>query len=253
MPVPYNCMLTIDINCDLGEGFPNDTLLMPFISSANIACGFHAGDTDTIKRTIENCIKNKVSIGAHPGFNDKANFGRTEIMLADCELYDLVAEQIALLQNICTEMGAILHHVKPHGAMYNMAARDTTMSYIIAGVIKEINPSLILYGLSNSFLISEAEALGLKTASEVFADRTYTAEGMLTPRTDPKALLHSTEASLQQVLQMITQQNVRATDGALIPIKAETICIHGDGVHALSFAAAIHKAINENHILIQTC
>ncbi|WP_245586881.1 5-oxoprolinase subunit PxpA [Sediminibacterium salmoneum] len=252
MPVPYNCMLTIDINCDLGEGFPNDTLLMPFISSANIACGFHAGDTDTIKRTIENCIKNKVAIGAHPGFNDKANFGRSEMMLSDCELYDLVAEQIELVQNICTEMGATLHHVKAHGALYNMAARDATMSYIIAGIIKEINPSLILYGLSNSFLISEAEALGLKTASEVFADRTYTPEGMLTPRTQANALLHSREESLSQVLQMITQQQVRATDGSLVSLKADTICIHGDGDHALSFAEAIFTAMKENNILIRT-
>ena len=252
MPVPYNCMLTIDINCDLGEGFPNDTLLMPFISSANIACGFHAGDTDTIKRTIENCIKNKVVIGAHPGFNDKANFGRSEMMLSDCELYDLVAEQIELVQNICTEMGATLHHVKAHGALYNMAARDATMSYIIAGIIKEINPSLILYGLSNSFLISEAEALGLKTASEVFADRTYTPEGMLTPRTQANALLHSREESLSQVLQMITQQQVRATDGSLVSLKADTICIHGDGDHALSFAEAIFTAMKENNILIRT-
>ena len=252
MPVPYNCMLTIDINCDLGEGFPNDTLLMPFISSANIACGFHAGDTDTIKRTIENCIKNKVAIGAHPGFNDKANFGRSEMMLSDCELYDLVAEQIELVQNICTEMGATLHHVKAHGALYNMAARDATMSYIIAGIIKEINPSLILYGLSNSFLISEAEALGLKTASEVFADRTYTPEGMLTTRTQANALLHSREESLSQVLQMITQQQVRATDGSLVSLKADTICIHGDGDHALFFAEAIHEAMKENNILIRT-
>ncbi len=252
MPVPYNCMLTIDINCDLGEGFPNDTLLMPFISSANIACGFHAGDTDTIKRTIENCIKNNVAIGAHPGFNDKANFGRSEMMLSDCELYDLVAEQIELVQNICTEMGATLHHVKAHGALYNMAARDATMSYIIAGIIKEINPSLILYGLSNSFLISEAEALGLKTASEVFADRTYTPEGMLTPRTQANALLHSREESLSQVLQMITQQQVRATDGSLVSLKADTICIHGDGDHALSFAEANFTAMKENNILIRT-
>lgn len=253
MPVPYNCMLTIDINCDLGEGFPNDSLLMPFISSANIACGFHAGDTDTIKRTIENCVKNKVAIGAHPGFKDRANFGRTEMVLSDCELYDVVAEQIELVLNICTEMGAMLHHVKPHGAMYNMAARDTTMSYIIAGAIKEINPSLILYGLSNSFLISEAEALGLKTASEVFADRTYTPEGMLTPRTEANALLHSTEESLSQVLQMITQQQVRTTDDSLVSLKADTICIHGDGDHALSFAEVICKAMKENNILIKTC
>ena len=253
MPVPYNCMLTIDINCDLGEGFPNDTLLMPFISSANIACGFHAGDTDTIKRTVEHCIINNVAIGAHPGFRDKENFGRTEMILSDCELYDVVAEQIELVLNICTEMGAMLHHVKPHGAMYNMAARDTTMSYIIAGAIKEINPSLILYGLSNSFLISEAEALGLKTASEVFADRTYTPEGMLTPRTEANALLHSTEESLSQVLQMITQQQVRSTDGSLVSLKADTICIHGDGDHALSFAEAIFNAMKENNILIIPC
>lgn len=253
MPVPYNCMLTIDINCDLGEGFPNDSLLMPFISSANIACGYHAGDTDTIKRTIENCVKNKVAIGAHPGFKDRANFGRTEMELSDCELYDVVAEQIELVLNICTEMGAMLHHVKPHGAMYNMAARDTTMSYIIAGAIKEINPSLILYGLSNSFLISEAEALGLKTASEVFADRTYTPEGMLTPRTEANALLHSTEESLSHVLQMITQQQVRTTDGSLVSLKADTICIHGDGDHALSFATAIFNAMKENNILIKPC
>lgn len=253
MPVPYNCMLTIDINCDLGEGFPNDTLLMPFISSANIACGFHAGDTDTIKRTVEHCIINNVAIGAHPGFRDKENFGRTEMILSDCELYDVVAEQIELVLNICTEMGAMLHHVKPHGAMYNMAARDTTMSYIIAGAIKEINPSLILYGLSNSFLISEAEALGLKTASEVFADRTYTPEGMLTPRTEANALLHSTEESLSQVLQMITQQQVRTTDGSLVSLKADTICIHGDGDHALSFAEAIFNAMKENNILIIPC
>jgi UPF0271 protein len=246
-------MLTIDINCDLGEGFPNDTLLMPFISSANIACGFHAGDTDTIKRTIEHCLKNKVAIGAHPGFNDKANFGRTEMALSDCELYDVVAEQIQLVQNICTEMGATLHHVKPHGALYNMAARDATMSYIIAGVIKEIDSSLKLYGLSNSFLISEAEALGLKTASEVFADRTYTPEGMLTPRTQTNAMLHSTEESLSQVLQMITQHQVTATDGSRVSIKVDTICIHGDGAQALSFAEAIFKAMKENNILIKPC
>lgn len=252
MPVPYNYMLTIDINCDLGEGFPNDAALMPFISSANITCGFHAGDIDTIKKTIALCLEHNVAIGAHPGFNDKANFGRTEMMLSDCELYDLVAEQIVLIQNICTEMGATLHHVKPHGAMYNMAARNATMSYIIAGVIKEINPSLILYGLSNSFLISESEALGLKTASEVFADRTYTPEGMLTPRTQANALLHSREESLSQVLQMITQQQVRATDGSLVSLKADTICIHGDGDHALFFAEAIHEVMKENNILIRT-
>jgi len=253
MPVPYNSMHTIDINCDLGEGFSNDAALMQYISSANIACGYHAGDMDTIKTTIAYCLENGVAIGAHPGFNDRANFGRNEIQLSDCELYDLVAEQISIMQYACNEMGAILHHVKPHGALYNMAAKNATMSYIIAGVIKELNPKLILYGLSNSYLITEANALNVSTASEVFADRTYNAIGQLTPRSEPNAMIHTTEDSLMQVLNMIQNKKVIATDGSEVPIKAETICIHGDGEHAISFATSIYSALFENNILIKPC
>lgn len=253
MHVPYNSMHTIDINCDLGEGFPNDAALMKFISSANIACGYHAGNIDTIKATIELCLKNGVAIGAHPGFNDQANFGRTEMHLADCELYDLVAEQIILMQDVCKQMGAILHHVKPHGAMYNMAAKNATMSYIIAGVIKELDPALILYGLSNSYIISEAEALYIKTASEVFADRTYTPQGQLTPRSQPNAMIHTREDALAQVLNMIQHKKLIATDNSVVPILAETICIHGDGDHAISFATSIYTAMHANNILIKPC
>ncbi|MDP1972403.1 5-oxoprolinase subunit PxpA [Sediminibacterium sp.] len=253
MPVPYNSMHTIDINCDLGEGFPNDKALMKFISSANIACGYHAGDIDTIKSTIAYCVENGVAIGAHPGFNDKANFGRTEMQLSDCELYDLVAEQITLMQDACKEMGASLHHVKPHGALYNMAAKNATMSYIIAGVIKELGPQLLLYGLSNSYMISEAEALHIKTASEVFADRTYNAKGQLTPRSEPNAMIHTTENALAQVLKMIEHKTVIATDGSVVPLEAETICIHGDGNHAVSFATSIYTAMHANNILIKPC
>ncbi|MDO8995819.1 MAG: 5-oxoprolinase subunit PxpA [Sediminibacterium sp.] len=253
MPVPYNSMHTIDINCDLGEGFPNDKALMKFISSANIACGYHAGDIDTIKSTIAYCVENGVAIGAHPGFNDKANFGRTEMQLSDCELYDLVAEQITLMQDACKEMGASLHHVKPHGALYNMAAKNTTMSYIIAGVIKELGPQLVLYGLSNSYLITEARALNIKTASEVFADRTYNAKGQLTPRSEPNAMIHTTENALAQVLKMIEHKTVIATDGSVVPLEAETICIHGDGDHAVSFATSIYTAMHANNILIKPC
>lgn len=253
MPVPYNSMHTIDINCDLGEGFPNDKALMKFISSANIACGYHAGDIDTIKSTIAYCVENGVAIGAHPGFNDKANFGRTEMQLSDCELYDLVAEQITLMQDACKEMGAILHHVKPHGALYNMAAKNATMSYIIAGVIKELDPQLVLYGLSNSYLITEARALNIKTASEVFADRTYNAKGQLTPRAEPNAMIHTTENALAQVLKMIEHKTVIATDGSVVPLEAETICIHGDGDHAVSFATSIYTAMQANNILIKPC
>ncbi|WP_295187420.1 5-oxoprolinase subunit PxpA [Sediminibacterium sp.] len=253
MPVPYNSMHTIDINCDLGEGFPNDKALMKFISSANIACGYHAGDIDTIKSTIAYCVENGVAIGAHPGFKDKANFGRTEMELSVRELYDLVAEQITLMQDACKEMGAILHHVKPHGALYNMAAKNATMSYIIARAIKELDPQLVLYGLSNSYMISEAEALHIKTASEVFADRTYNAKGQLTPRSEPNAMIHTTENALAQVLKMIEHKTVIATDGSIVSLEAETICIHGDGDHAVSFARSIYTAMHANNILIKPC
>ncbi len=248
MPVSYNSMHTIDINCDLGEGFPHDAELMSFTSSANIACGYHAGDDDTIKRTIDLCLIEEVAIGAHPGFNDKANFGRTNLVLADCELYDLVAEQIALMQDHCRREGCLLHHVKPHGALYNMAAADEKMSYIIASVIKELDASLYLYGLSNSYLIKEAKKIGISTVSEVFADRRYQPDGSLTPRSTSNALIEKTDDALKQCLQMIEQKKVTASDNSIVDIKAETICIHGDGVHAVEFAKAIHHGFTKNNI-----
>jgi UPF0271 protein len=242
----------IDINCDMGEGMLNDKALMPFISSANIACGYHAGDEDTIKQTITYCLENNVAIGAHPGFKDKANFGRIPQHLSDCELYDLVAEQINIVKNICTRMGATLHHVKPHGALYNMAAVDAGISYIIANAIKEIDNNLILYGLSNSYLITEAKANGLKTANEIFADRTYQPDGTLTPRNMHGALIKNDDDALEQVLMMIEQKKVKTLTGELIPIKADTICIHGDGEHALSFAQQIYSTLQNKCIDIQT-
>lgn len=251
MPVPYNSMLTIDINCDLGEGFSNDAALMPFICSANIACGFHAGDITTMQKTIALCFEHGVAIGAHPGFNDKANFGRKNILLTDAQLYNLIAKQVELLQNICAKEGVVLHHVKPHGALYNMAASNTTMSAIIAKAIKAINSSLIVYGLSNSYLISEPQAVGLLTAAEVFADRTYQSNGILTPRSEPNAMLTNTADALKQVVQMVQHQTVTATNGSTIPIKAQTICIHGDGEHALDFAKAINKSMKENNIQLK--
>ena len=229
-------MYTIDINCDLGEGFPNDAVLMNYISSANIACGYHAGDDDTIKRTIDLCLIEEVAIGAHPGFNDKANFGRINRYLKDGELYDLVAAQITLMQDHCKRNGCSLHHVKPHGALYNMTAIDEFLSYTIASVIKDLDPSLYVYGLSDSHLISEAKKLGLKTVSEVFADRRYQSNGTLMPRSSLHALIHNTEEALEQSLQMIKNKTVTVIDAFYqidIPIKAETICIHGDGIHAV--------------------
>lgn len=244
-------MACIDLNCDMGEGMGNDHLIMPFISSANIACGYHAGDEDTMKRTVELALKYKVAIGAHPSFNDKQNFGRTELQVDLNELYDLVAIQISLLKKIAAMSGATLHHVKPHGALYNMAARDKEMSATIAGAVKDADKNLVLYGLSNSHLITEAASIGLRTASEVFADRTYQDNGSLTPRSQPGALIEDETTSLQQVLQMIQQQQVRSFSGKIIPVKAETLCLHGDGKHAVQFAEHIHVTLKRKNIDIR--
>jgi UPF0271 protein len=243
---------SIDLNCDMGEGLDNDTLLMPLISSANIACGFHAGNEDIMKRTIELSVINNVAIGAHPGFKDQANFGRTEMVLSEQELFDLMTEQIYLLQKIAAIFGEKIHHIKPHGALYNMAARDGNMARTIVESIKSVDASYILYGLSGSKLISEAAAVGLSTASETFADRTYQKDGSLTARTLPGAMIEKTEDSLQQVLQMIRDKSVTTIDGITIPIKADTICIHGDGKQAVAFAALIRKNLLVNQITIQT-
>lgn len=232
---------TVDINCDMGEGMNNEEAIMPFISSANIACGYHAGDEDIMKRTIELALKHGVSIGAHPSFPDRENFGRTEMRLEPDVLYDMIVLQIKILDTIAEMSDAGLHHVKPHGALYNMAAKDPELASIIARAVKDSDPDLILYGLSGSHLISEARSIGLRTASEAFADRTYRDDGSLTPRTEPNALIEDTKEVLRQVKQMMQEGTVRTVSGKTIPILAETICIHGDGAHAVEFAKAIHR------------
>lgn len=243
-------MISIDINCDLAEGMPNDLQLMPYISSANIACGFHAGSKEIMKATIGYAVKNNVAIGAHPGFNDKQNFGRKEIYCSDKEYYDLIIQQLQILQQELYNQGAKMHHVKPHGALYNMSAANENIAAIIANAVKAFDASLILYGLSNSCSIVEANKIGLQTASEVFADRTYSSQGKLTPRTNTNAVLTNTERVKEQVLQMVMQQSVISVHGVVIPLQAQTICIHGDGEHAVSFALAIHTFLKENDILI---
>jgi UPF0271 protein len=245
-------MHTIDLNCDMGEGLNNDAQLMPYISSANIACGYHAGDASVMKRTIELAIQNKVAVGAHPGFADKENFGRTEMQLPLEEVYELVAEQIYSLQKIVMALGTKLHHVKPHGALYNMAAKDPALANMIAKAVYDFDRELIFFGLSGSYLISEAEKLGLKTASEVFADRTYRDDGSLTPRLQPNAMIETAEASIQQVLQMIQSKTVTSTNKKQVSITAETLCLHGDGAHAVEFAKQIYLTLQQNQVGIQS-
>jgi len=234
----------IDINCDMGEGLNNEAELMPFIDSANIACGYHAGDKDTMKRVIKLCLLHKTNIGAHPSFPDRNNFGRTAMQLSDEEVYVLVTKQLQLIAGIAKECGAGLHHVKPHGALYNMAAADASLARTIAKAVKDFDHSLIYYGLSGSVMIREAEACGLMTANEVFADRSYQSDGSLTPRLSPGALLTTIDEVEQQVGTMINENKVKALNGEMINIKADTICIHGDGPHALTFAKAIHRLIH---------
>jgi 5-oxoprolinase (ATP-hydrolysing) subunit A len=232
-----------DLNCDMGEGIGRDELIMPYITSANIACGYHAGDEETMLQTILMAKKYNVNIGAHPSFADRENFGRTEMKLSVIEIYELVAKQIDLLKKMATDNDAQLYHVKPHGALYNMAARSKEMAKAIAGAVKDVDENLVLYGLSNSFLISEAKALGIKTASEVFADRTYQDDGSLTPRSQPNALIQNTAEAIHQVLMMVKEGKVRTVSGKEITIAAETICIHGDGKHAVEFAKAIRDIL----------
>jgi 5-oxoprolinase (ATP-hydrolysing) subunit A len=244
-------MFSIDLNCDLGEGMTNDALLMPYISSANVACGFHAGDEKTIRTTIALALQNHVALGAHPGFPDKANFGRRELPFSAGEIYNMVADQILLFEKICKEEGAPVHHVKPHGALYNMAAKNAEIAHAIAWAVFDVNKSYIMYGLSGSASITEAKQVGLKTASEVFADRTYQDDGSLTPRSATNALIEDESSSLQQVLQMIKEKTVTSVNNKTVPITAETICIHGDGAHAVEFAKSIHKMLCKNNIKIE--
>ena len=235
----------------MGEGCGNDAELMDFVSSVNIACGFHAGDAATMRKTVATAIEKGVAIGAHPSFPDRDGFGRNTMNLPSNQVYDIVLEQIIALRDICNETGGKLRHVKPHGALYNQAARDPKLANAFAMAVKAVDENLILFGLSGSFLISEAQNCGLRTASEVFADRTYSSDASLTPRSEPNALIHETEISVAQVLHMVKNQTVTSTDGKTINLDADTICIHGDGENAVDFARAIRRKLIENGIEIQ--
>ena len=236
----------------MGEGIENDEALMPFITSANIACGYHAGDETTMRSTVMMAKKALVAIGAHPSFLDRVNFGRTEIKdITPQQVYDVVIAQLTSLHKIVIECNAHLHHVKPHGALYNMAAKDPALSMAIAQAIYDFDKTQVLFGLSGSYLISEAKAIGIKTASEVFADRTYQDDGNLTPRTKLNALIEDEEQAIGQVIQMIKKGTVTATSGKEVPILAETICLHGDGKNAVAFASAINKRLMAENITIK--
>jgi len=240
----------IDLNCDLGEGYTTDALIMPLISSANIACGYHAGGGELMRETIRLALQHDVAIGAHPSFDDRDGFGRREMHLSSDEIYQIVLDQVNTIRKAAEEEGAVLHHVKPHGALYNMAAKDAMVADAISRAIKAIDDSLILYGLPNSASERSAAKLELQFYREVFSDRTYTDQGMLTPRNQPNAMIETTEQSVAQVLQIILHKTLQSTTGQEIPIKADTVCIHGDGENAVVFAQEVNRALHQNKITI---
>lgn len=249
-------MPNIDINCDMGEAFgnyamPNDALLFKYISSANIACGFHAGDASVMQDTVALAVQNNVAIGAHPGLQDLQGFGRREMKISPKEAYQITLYQIGALAGFVKAANAKLHHVKPHGALYNMAAKDLKLAQAIVDAVYDVDPRLILYGLAGSELMNAATNKGLIAASEVFADRTYQDDGSLTPRSQINAFITNEEDAAAQVLMMVNKQQVISANQKIISLKAETLCIHGDAEHALAFAKTIHQALTNDGITIK--
>jgi UPF0271 protein len=236
-------MRCVDLNCDLGEGGLHDAALMPLITSANIACGGHAGDETTMRATIALALEHGVAIGAHPGIADRENFGRLERPLTATEVRDLVVEQTERLQRLAGAAGGMVTHVKPHGALYTMAARDPAVAAAVAAAVYEVDSRLVLIGLANSQLIEAGLACGLRVMHEAFADRTYQADGSLTPRRKPDALITDEARAVAQVLRMVTEGRVTATDGSEVEIRAETICLHGDGARPVAFAQELRRAL----------
>lgn len=243
---------SIDINCDMAEGFGNEKKLMPFISSANIACGLHAGNEELMKDTIDLCMKHGVCIGAHPSFPDREHFGRTNMDLPLAYVVELVSDQIYRLKKMANRQGGKLHHVKPHGALYNMAAKDPVLAAGIVQAVKTVDRSLILFGLSQSAMIDEAVRLDLKVANEVFADRTYQPDGSLTPRTGPNALIIDEQEALAQAITLAKENKVKSVSGEEIPLKADTICLHGDGPYAVEFARLIYAQMKEAGVTVKS-
>ncbi|AOZ88278.1 lactam utilization protein LamB [Bacillus xiamenensis] len=249
-------MYQVDINCDLGESFGpytigSDEQILEYVTSANIACGFHAGDPTVMRKTVRMALDKGVQIGAHPGLQDLAGFGRRPMAISPDEAYDLVIYQIGALSAFLKAEGGTMQHVKPHGALYNMAAENTELSEYIAKAVYDVNPNLVLFALSGSELASAGERIGLQVAHEVFSDRTYQPDGTLTSRRKPHALIEEDDMAVQQVIRMVIEGKVRTVQGEDIQLKADTVCIHGDGSHALQFAKTITAKLKEANIQLK--
>ncbi|MBT2662058.1 5-oxoprolinase subunit PxpA [Bacillus sp. ISL-45] len=248
-------MFYIDLNCDLGESYGlfkigNDKEVLKHITSANIACGYHAGDHNVMMKTVKMAKAYSVRIGAHPGFPDLPGFGRREMKLSAEEVYNLTIYQIGALSAIAKACGTKVVHVKPHGALYNMAAKDKSIADAVAGAVADVDSTHVLFGLAGSFLVKAGKEHGLQVAEEVFADRTYQPDGTLTPRTQSNAMIDDADLAISRVIRMIRAGKVEAVDGTDIDIQADTICIHGDEPQALHFALKLKEALMEEGIKV---
>jgi UPF0271 protein len=242
--------MQIDLNADLGEGCANDEALLGLVSSANIACGWHAGDAMTMRQCVRWAIDNGVAIGAHPSFPDRENFGRSEMNLPKDEIVAGVLYQIGALAAIVKAEGGTLAHVKAHGALYNMAVKDPALADALCEAVRRFDPSLRFFGLAGSGMIAAAERAGLKPVEEVFADRGYQPDGSLVPRSRPGALIEDEEQSLAQTLSLVRDHQVTAIDGTVVSVNAQTVCLHGDGAHALDFARRIRERLASEGIAV---
>jgi 5-oxoprolinase (ATP-hydrolysing) subunit A len=248
-------MSSVDLNCDMGESFGawsigNDLAVLPFVSSVNIACGFHAGDPSVMRRTVLAALAHGVSIGAHPGLPDLVGFGRREMTVSASDVYDLVTYQVGALTGIAGAAGAQVRHVKPHGALYNMAAVQPQLADAIARAIRDVNPALALVGLSGSSLITAGLAHGLHTISEVFADRMYMPDGTLVSRSRSDAHVPDVTTAVARAVAMVTTGTVAAIDGSVLAIVADSICIHGDGPDAAEIAERLNAGLRSSDIRI---
>ncbi len=246
---------SIDLNCDIGESFGlyvigNDDELMPLVSSANIACGYHGGDPGTIHRAVRLAQQHDVAIGAHPSYPDLQGFGRRDMQFTPQEVYDIVLYQIGATEAFVRAAGISMHHVKPHGALYNRSARDQEFAEAITNAVYYFDKSLMLYGPAGSALEHAAVSIGLPFCREVFADRTYRSDGSLTLRSDVGAVIRDVRQCVRQVEDILMTGMVTTLDGSKIPMTADTICLHGDGSHAVEFAVALRKAIADHGIRV---
>lgn len=242
--------MKIDLNADLGEGGSSDRALLQLVSSANIACGFHAGDAETMLQSVRWAKAFGVAIGAHPSFPDRENFGRSAMQLAPETVYAQIIYQIGALKSLAESEGQSLVHVKPHGMLYNQAAADAVLADAIARAVKAVDAGLMVVGLANSESIRAAAHYGLKTREEVFADRGYLSSGALVPRGQPGALIEEETQAIDQTLMMVQQGRVKSLSGEWVAVNAQTVCVHGDGAHALQFAQRLRASFADNNIAV---